>query len=78
MEIVGVDDIHYDYTLLSAQLELTKADPTYLIGPGNFPPLLPLFRTKLTHVLRLIFHAIRDSDAIGSIEQVQHRYVYRA
>ena len=30
-----MDDIHYDYTLLSAQLELTKADPTFIVGPGN-------------------------------------------
>jgi len=37
VEVVGVDDIHYDYTLLSAQLELTKADPTFIVGPGNSP-----------------------------------------
>jgi len=35
MEIVSVNDIHYDYTLLSAQLELTKADPTFIVGPGS-------------------------------------------
>jgi len=39
MEIVSINDIHYDYTLLSAQLELTKTDPTFIVGPGSPPPL---------------------------------------
>ena len=42
MEIVSVNDIHYDYTLLSAQLELSRADPTFVLGPGNIPFPLPL------------------------------------
>ena len=78
MEIISVEDIHYDYTLLSAQLELTKADPTYIMGPGNFPSALPLFHTKSTHVPRSPFHALRDGDAVGSVEQVQHCHVYCA
>lgn len=46
MEIVSVNDIHYDYTLLSAQLELSRADPTFVLGPGNIPSLpLPLHLT---------------------------------
>jgi len=47
MEVVGVEDIHYDYTLLSAQLELTKADPTFIVGPGGSP--LPLAAPYQTH-----------------------------
>ena len=38
MEIVSLDDIHYDYTLLSVQVELSKADPTFVVGPGGFNP----------------------------------------
>jgi hypothetical protein len=36
MEIVTVNDMHYDYTLLSAQLELNRVDPTFIVGPGSF------------------------------------------
>jgi len=76
MEIVTVNEIHYDYTLLSAQLELTKADPTFIAGPGN-PPLCPLLlHTKLMRVLRTPLHPVRDSDAIGAVEQVQHSNVH--
>ena len=72
VEIVSVNDIHYDYTLLSAQLELTKADPTYIIGPGSSSLPFPLLHTKLTWVLRPPFYAFRDSNAVSSVEQVQH------
>ena len=68
MGVVGVDDIHYDCTLLSAQLELIKADPTFIVGPGN--PLLPSppLNTNLTRLLGSLLHAPHDSDAIGSTE----------
>lgn len=47
MEIVSVNEIRYDYTLLSAQLELTKADPTFIVGPGSLS--LPLTTPCKTH-----------------------------
>jgi len=68
MEIVSINDIHYDYTLLSAQLELTKADPTFIIGPGSPPLLPPLLQARLTCVLRSPLHTICDSNAIGPVE----------
>ena len=77
MEVVTANDIHYDYTILSAQLELNKADPTFIFGPGSFLPLSLLLYMK--HALRRSpLHAICYSDAIGSVEQVQHRHVHCA
>jgi len=48
MEIVSINDIHYDYTLLSTQLELSKTDPTFVIGSGNSPPLPSPIYARLT------------------------------
>ena len=44
--MVAVNDIHYDYTLLSAQLELNRADPTFMVGPGSSSPPLSLLHIK--------------------------------
>ena len=78
MEIVSVNEMHYDYTLLSAQLELTKADPTFVVGPGSPPQRPSLSRTKLTRTFRAPLHPVCNSDAIGAAEQVQHGYVHCA
>ena len=77
VEIVTVNDIHYDYTLLSAQLELNRADPTFIVGPGSSPSLPSLLYMN-TRVFRSSLHAICYSDAFGSAEQVQHRHVHGA
>ena len=78
MEIVSVDEIHYDYTLLSAQLELIRADPTFIVGPGG-PPLRPLLsHIKLIRVPRTPLHPFCDGDAISTTEQVQYGHVHRA
>ena len=77
MEIVSVNEIRYDYTLLSAQLELTKADPTFIVGPGGPPLHLILPHTRLMRFLRDPLHPVCDSDAIGPVEQVKHGHVHR-
>lgn len=53
MEMVTLNDIHYDHTLLSAQLELNRADPTLIVGPGNSSPLpSPLYmKTRFSGLL---------------------------
>ena len=78
MEVVSINEVHYDYTILSAQLELMKADPTFIIGPGRPPPRPALPHTKLTRVFRAPLHPIRNSDATGAAEQVQYGHVHRA
>ena len=78
MEVVSMNEIHYDYTLLSAQLELMKADPTFIIGPGRLPQCPALPYTELTRVSRAPLRPIYNSDAIGTAEQVQYGHVHRA
>ena len=68
MEIVSLNDIHYDYTHLSAQLELTKADPTFIVGPGSPPSRPPPPHTKLTRVFRAPLRPACNGDAIGPAE----------
>ena len=78
MEVVSINEIHYDYTLLSAQLELMKADPTFIIGPGRPPPCPALPHTELMRVFRAPLRPVYNSDAIGTAEQVQYGHVHRA
>jgi len=78
MEVVSINEIHYDYTLLSAQLELMKADPTFIIGPGRPPPCPVLLHIELMCVFRAPLRPVYNSDAIGTAEQVQYGHVHRA
>jgi nuclear pore complex protein Nup160 len=42
-EVVELPDIQYQYTLLVAQLELIRKDPTLLSSPGKFNLQAPIW-----------------------------------